>query len=142
MRDLGFEIGSHGLSHTNLATCSTHEARRELRGSRELLESKLGTLVRTFAYPFGGQADITSEARREAVIAGFDVVAAAFGGSNVGTIDCHNVLRTSINDAVDPLTLRAVVEGVDLGVFRRLVSRAGGGARSYVLHGRRTWQGI
>ena len=142
MRDLGFEVGSHGLSHANLAKCSTEEARRELRGSRELLESRLGTAVRAFAYPFGGQGDITSEARREAVIAGFDVVAAAFGGSNVGTIDCHNVLRTSINDEVDPLTLRAAVEGVHLAALRRCVSRAGGDARSYVLHGRRTWQGI
>jgi peptidoglycan/xylan/chitin deacetylase (PgdA/CDA1 family) len=48
----GWEIGSHGLSHTNL----THNPARqmdEIVESRRRLESLLGLPVMSFAYPFG-----------------------------------------------------------------------------------------
>jgi peptidoglycan/xylan/chitin deacetylase (PgdA/CDA1 family) len=48
----GWEVGSHGLSHTDL---TTHPNRQmdEIVGSRRRLESLLGIPILSFAYPFG-----------------------------------------------------------------------------------------
>lgn len=48
----GWEIGSHGLSHTNL-TARPDRQRDEIVQSRPQLESLLGVPVLSFAYPFG-----------------------------------------------------------------------------------------
>jgi peptidoglycan/xylan/chitin deacetylase (PgdA/CDA1 family) len=49
----GIEIGSHTIHHVELPTLSSAEARRELVGSRRLLERRLGHPVQWFAYPAG-----------------------------------------------------------------------------------------
>jgi peptidoglycan/xylan/chitin deacetylase (PgdA/CDA1 family) len=119
MHRAGFEIGSHSWSHLNLGRCSLDEARREIVSSRELLTRMLGVPAKAFAYPFGGADDVTPEAKREIVAAGFETVASAYGGSNVGVIDPLNVRRVAVNDTSDPLTLRAMIEGIDLANLRR-----------------------
>lgn len=60
MKGAGVEIGSHTVSHDRLTakkgrTDADYEAwlTNELRGSRELLESRLGAPVRTLAFPYG-----------------------------------------------------------------------------------------
>src|SRR6516225_9677770 len=53
--DLGFEVGSHSVTHSDFATLSVAHARRELAESRAVLEERLGRRVRWFAYPFGGR---------------------------------------------------------------------------------------
>jgi peptidoglycan/xylan/chitin deacetylase (PgdA/CDA1 family) len=57
----GFEIGSHTISHPNLANLSDDEVRQELVDSKKLLETKLGRAVRWFAYPFGGREHFRPE---------------------------------------------------------------------------------
>lgn len=47
------EIGSHTLTHCNLATTHVDAKRHELLASREQLEALTGMPVRSFAYPFG-----------------------------------------------------------------------------------------
>jgi peptidoglycan/xylan/chitin deacetylase (PgdA/CDA1 family) len=124
----GFEIGSHGLTHRNLARCSAGEARREIVESRAILERELGLPVRTFAYPFGGQDDVTPDVLTEIRAAGYQLIASAYGGSNLGTIEPLNILRTGMSGGFDSLALRATIEGVSLqGIKQRLVS---GGRRS------------
>ena len=49
----GVEIGSHTLTHRDLTSLSRSELRRELRGSRILLERKLGHPVQALADPYG-----------------------------------------------------------------------------------------
>ena len=126
MHRAGFEIGSHGWSHLNLGRCSLDEARREIVSSRDLLTRVLGVPAKAFAYPFGGANDVTLEVRREIVAAGFETVASAYGGSNVGVIDPLNVRRVAVNDTSDPLTLRAMIEGIDLANLRRQFVRGAG----------------
>jgi peptidoglycan/xylan/chitin deacetylase (PgdA/CDA1 family) len=53
LAERGFEIGSHGLSHSNLRRCSPEQIRRELVDSRQILEDKVRRPVRFLAYPFG-----------------------------------------------------------------------------------------
>jgi len=49
----GFEIGSHGATHTALNLLSDNAAERELGNSKRTLEDALGIAIRVFAYPYG-----------------------------------------------------------------------------------------
>lgn len=53
MTQHGGEVGSHTYSHPNLALLSRAAAARELRLSKQVLETHLGLEVPLFAYPFG-----------------------------------------------------------------------------------------
>jgi peptidoglycan/xylan/chitin deacetylase (PgdA/CDA1 family) len=120
----GFEIGSHGMSHRNLARCPREEAQAEIVQSREILREKLGTPPRSFAYPFGGPRDITSEVLGEIRAAGFDLVTSAYGGVNMGRLDPGNVLRVGISDTFDVLAFRAKIEGIALqNIWSRMTGR-------------------
>jgi len=48
----GVAFGSHTISHTKLEDMREAELEREIRGSKEAIEDKLGTPVRSFAYPY------------------------------------------------------------------------------------------
>lgn len=57
MQDSGvIELGSHTLSHRNLAEIPLAETRRELSESKKKLEDKLGREMIGFAYPYGAGA--------------------------------------------------------------------------------------
>lgn len=47
------EIGSHGISHTDLNLLQLHEVARELLESRSEIEHRTGRRVRFFSFPFG-----------------------------------------------------------------------------------------
>jgi peptidoglycan/xylan/chitin deacetylase (PgdA/CDA1 family) len=49
----GFDIGSHTVSHADLVTVGTTEARIQLRGSRLALQRYLDHPVQWLAYPYG-----------------------------------------------------------------------------------------
>jgi peptidoglycan/xylan/chitin deacetylase (PgdA/CDA1 family) len=55
-------IGAHSVSHRRLALWPEETAREEMTRSRRMLEERLGTPVRHFAYPVGDRA---SAAKRE-----------------------------------------------------------------------------
>ncbi|MES2601419.1 MAG: polysaccharide deacetylase family protein [Pseudomonadota bacterium] len=59
-------IGAHTVSHCNLARDSEADAAREMRVSRERIESQLQTPAQHFAYPYG---DKTAAAAREFAMA-------------------------------------------------------------------------
>ncbi|MDZ7332029.1 MAG: polysaccharide deacetylase family protein [candidate division KSB1 bacterium] len=48
----GWEVGSHTVSHPDLVSLSNKELQNELKGSREVIESKLNQRVRFISYPF------------------------------------------------------------------------------------------
>jgi peptidoglycan/xylan/chitin deacetylase (PgdA/CDA1 family) len=53
----GVAVGSHGWTHRSLAALTPDEARDEAARSREVLESRLGCRVASFAYPYGTRID-------------------------------------------------------------------------------------
>lgn len=57
LHDAGFEIGDHTYSHPCLALLEGADLEREIQTSKALLEAKLGTPVRSFAYPNGTHRD-------------------------------------------------------------------------------------
>lgn len=60
MQQWGVSIGSHTLSHPVISRLDSEAIEQELRGSKTLLEEKLGRPVLDFAYPFGKPADYGS----------------------------------------------------------------------------------
>jgi peptidoglycan/xylan/chitin deacetylase (PgdA/CDA1 family) len=53
LNSLGFELGSHSVTHPHLNEVPADECFRELTGSRQTLEDILGHEVRHMAYPHG-----------------------------------------------------------------------------------------
>jgi peptidoglycan/xylan/chitin deacetylase (PgdA/CDA1 family) len=52
MKEAGFEVGSHGLTHAHLPRLAAEELREELLDSRRRIAERLGA-CETLAYPFG-----------------------------------------------------------------------------------------
>jgi peptidoglycan/xylan/chitin deacetylase (PgdA/CDA1 family) len=53
LADAGIEIGAHTCSHPWLAALPAEEQRREIVGSKQMLQETLGRPVTSFAYPYG-----------------------------------------------------------------------------------------
>jgi len=53
LQDAGVAVQSHGVSHRPFSELTRDEQDFELRESKRVLESALGTSVETFAYPYG-----------------------------------------------------------------------------------------
>jgi peptidoglycan/xylan/chitin deacetylase (PgdA/CDA1 family) len=64
MREAGFEIGSHGLTHAHLPRLDGTALREELLDSRRRIEARLGSCP-TLAYPFGEWSGEVATAARE-----------------------------------------------------------------------------
>lgn len=62
----GMEIGSHSASHPYLSSLSEQGQEREIRGSREILEDRLGGKITSFCYPSGDYNEKTIELVRKA----------------------------------------------------------------------------
>jgi peptidoglycan/xylan/chitin deacetylase (PgdA/CDA1 family) len=70
----GWEIGSHTRTHPSLTSLSDADLADELRGSKQVLEERLGRPCVSLAFPFG---DTDDRVRRAAAEAGY-VAAADF----------------------------------------------------------------
>jgi peptidoglycan/xylan/chitin deacetylase (PgdA/CDA1 family) len=57
MKSNNISFGSHTISHRILTGLGEKEIIREIRGSKDILESQLGNKINSFAYPVGTRAD-------------------------------------------------------------------------------------
>ena len=83
LRNAGFEIGSHGLTHTPLPAAA--EPERELSESRLRLEDMLGEPILAFCYPLGRFS------RRSAILAdqaGYRLARTTVGFRTANEFDC------------------------------------------------------
>jgi peptidoglycan/xylan/chitin deacetylase (PgdA/CDA1 family) len=69
----GHMIGGHTTNHSRLSLLSSDTVRTEIKSDKERIESKLGSQISTFAYPFGQSADITPSVSVEVKEAGYDM---------------------------------------------------------------------
>ncbi len=73
LHDAGMEIGAHTLTHPILRTLTDEQARAEIAGSRDVLQTITGGRVRAFAYPNGRPGDDYTDRDRDLVRSlGFD----------------------------------------------------------------------
>ena len=95
------EIGSHTLSHCNLLKYKKNEnyetylarIRREIFLSKEILESKIGSKVKFFAYPYGAYSPII---KNLVIQAGYEGILNANSMNNTLTADPFSLNRQII----------------------------------------------
>ncbi len=66
LRDEGFEIGSHTVSHPDLTACPRPDAEREVADSLATLRRELGGTTAHFSYPYGRRDPAVMEMVTEA----------------------------------------------------------------------------
>lgn len=97
MRGYGFTIGSHTVSHIDCAGEPEEVVVRELAESRDTLRRELGLQDIILAYPYGKRSNMTPQRLELVKQAGYSGCLAAYGGSNIGSVDRFNVLRRGIH---------------------------------------------
>lgn len=109
-------VGSHGLTHRNLARVSRDEQEREAQESKYLIERELGGRCRAFAYPYGAWNRGAAEAVRSA---GYLCAVTTDEGLNAAGHPLFELCRTMIGDKGDFAMFCARVSGVwDRGGLR------------------------
>lgn len=114
MRNAGFTIGSHTVTHVNCARTEPAVLRQELQDALETIRRELCTQEVFFAYPYGDRDDITPEAMQLVRDVGYAGCLSAYGGYNRGTVDPFDVLRVGVDNKFDRLAFQARVEGYQL----------------------------
>src|SRR5262249_2596988 len=66
------EVGAHTISHPVLSSLPADAQREEISGSRVMLEEIIGEPITSFAYPYGAEADYTSDTVNAVRDAGFE----------------------------------------------------------------------
>lgn len=104
-------VGSHTVSHVNLAETPIARARGELFESKRELEAAIGRPVRHFSYPFGGR---TPELDQQAGEAGYVRLFSSEPSCAEGSADAFLTGRISVDPDNWPLEFRLKV----LGAYR------------------------
>jgi len=104
----GMTIGSHSRTHPRMTTLTPQSLRDEVGGSRRALESRMGTAVEFFSYPFGEHPPEVEAAVRDA---GYRAARGFPGGP--------------LNGPEDLWALRSVMVTDSLAAFRRQVEPPG-----------------
>jgi peptidoglycan/xylan/chitin deacetylase (PgdA/CDA1 family) len=126
---LGFEIGSHSMTHRLLSDLDTAALRHEIVDSRDRLQEALGVAVHHFACP-GGR--VSPAAVRLAKEAGYRSVATSQAGLNDRAADPFALRRIAIHRGTSASEVLRLCEGRGLALRR---------ARSGVLDALKTVMG-
>jgi peptidoglycan/xylan/chitin deacetylase (PgdA/CDA1 family) len=85
MQRNGIEFGAHTMTHPAMSRLEPQEAERELRESKQLIEERLQTPVRDFAYPFGQPWDCSADVEQLIARTGFrSAVTTSWGINRTG----------------------------------------------------------
>ena len=93
----GHTVGSHTLSHQRLSRISNDARKKEIIDSAEVLQNRLGTNIRWFAYPFGDIGSIDAESYK-IIRTRYDFCCTGLRGLNTPPLSPLALLR----DPVDP----------------------------------------
>jgi len=88
------EIGAHTLTHPDLTVLSYEEQLKELRGSKEWLESVLGREIDMACYPFGRANDSARKAAKDAGFIGARSTRKTLGEAAVNPFDMPVTMMT------------------------------------------------
>lgn len=117
LRDAGWTIGSHALTHARLSTLSDAAARDELVASRRRLEDALRTDVNVLAYPYGTPGAVSTRDRVLAREAGYQAAFLAVTGAPQVEGDPFAIPRAKVLGTDSPVVFRAILEGA-LDIWR------------------------
>lgn len=72
LRSLGWEVGSHGLTHKKLTSLGKVGVKREIEGSKKFIEKQINDRVISFSYPHGKYNEqILDEVKSQGYSTGF-----------------------------------------------------------------------
>lgn len=125
LQTLGFEIGSHGVSHIPLTHLPERMLFEELRKSKEAIEDKLGAAVRSFSVPRGFY---NGRVKRKALEAGYRFVFTSRFDVNTPGESLFSLKRMAVDVRMSEEEFMRLLEG-KLG-FRRPVEMLKNAARS------------
>ena len=118
LRDAGWTIGSHALTHARLSGLSEEGVREELVNSRARLAQGLGCGVTVLAYPYGTPGTVSSKVRVAAREAGYRAAFMAVTGAPSQQGDPFALPRAKVLGSDGPGVFRASLEGaLDLWRF-------------------------
>jgi peptidoglycan/xylan/chitin deacetylase (PgdA/CDA1 family) len=95
----GWEIDAHTITHPDLTTLDPASLKREVAGSRKIIQQRFGVPVNWFAYP-AGRYDATVEAATKA--AGFTGAVTTLPGWGTRQDDPFRLPRVRVNNGTGP----------------------------------------
>lgn len=98
LRNQGFEIGAHSMTHSKLPELSQRALSREIFGSKESIEALLGEEILSFAYPYGGVSEGVRFMTRKA---GYKFGCGVYTGPPKFGDDIYNIRRLAITSNID-----------------------------------------
>jgi len=119
LRDSGWTIGAHSLTHARLSTCALPHLEHELADPPRDLRTHLGVTGDVLAYPFGGIDDLGPEARGILPRYGYTACLSNFGGENFPGVDPLQLRRIDLGGNHPNLAWKAWAHGVDFSLLRR-----------------------
>lgn len=120
VKDRGFQVGSHTLTHTDLLSLPMIEVCRELSESKVVIENTLGVPITAVAFPYGACNDsIINEAAKVGYVSACTLEPRLYGRRDGGRIG-----RFSMSPAVWPIEFHLTCAGAYswLHVCRRLLA--------------------
>ena len=81
MGRMGFDIGSHTVTHVDLGSAGIEQARQELTESKRVLEEQLQSPIRYLAYPYGERWNLRPEIVPLIREAGYEACFSAISGA-------------------------------------------------------------
>lgn len=96
MADAGIEIGSHTVTHPNLAKLDSEAALKEIRHSKKIIEERIGRAVKYFAYPFGSRNSFNNKVKNLVQDSGYEMAYTNIMGFNDNASDPYELRRIRI----------------------------------------------
>ena len=90
---MGWEIGSHTLTHAELQTVTPEKLKEETAGSKKVLEDLFNTKITSFCYPYGG---INSVVKQAVIDAGYTAACAISARTRSVTEDMFELKRVYV----------------------------------------------
>jgi peptidoglycan/xylan/chitin deacetylase (PgdA/CDA1 family) len=114
MADSGLvEIGSHGVTHSPLASLTERESWQELTVSRAQIEEGLGRDVRSFCFPNGKQSDYRPSHLQQVKEAGYAGAVVARFGLVGNRANPYELPRIGVSGKSDDLSFSKDVDGAE-----------------------------
>ena len=92
------DIGAHTISHPALSILPKDQQRREIQGSKKVLETILHAPVNSFSYPFGQPVDYTQETISLVKESGFECACSTFSNYIQSNGDCYELPRWTVRN--------------------------------------------
>jgi peptidoglycan/xylan/chitin deacetylase (PgdA/CDA1 family) len=106
--DTRLTIGSHSVSHRNLARLDDDSQHGEVARSKHVLEAQLGREIRAFAYPYGWPGTYTHRTKAIVAEAGYRLAFTSREGTDrFENFDPWEISRLGVGTGDSPALLRA-----------------------------------